>query len=74
MHGRNDARCLPRQIKHFIDVLRSFGKRVSVEWFSSGHVGEFTDTALRVKLMSKAIQFAVNERNKIAPHGRMGLL
>lgn len=60
LHGENDARCPARQIKYFVEVLHKLKKHISVEWFASGHIGGFTDTTLRVKLIKKAIQFARN--------------
>jgi len=64
LHGENDVRCPPRQIKHFVYVLQKSKKRVLVEWFTSGHIGGFTDTALRAKLMYKVLRFAIEaEKN-----------
>lgn len=57
-HGKNDVRCPPRQIQHFEHLLRAAGKHISIEWFSSGHTGEFTNTLLRVSLITRALQFA----------------
>jgi len=70
LHGENDTRCPPRQIKYFIDALRKDSKLVSVEWFASGHTGEFTNTALRIKLIDKAIRFALDTQ-KTTPPERM---
>lgn len=58
LHGKNDVRCPPRQIKNFVNGLKKLNKAVSVEWFKSGHVGEFTDTPLRMRLMGKVLRFA----------------
>lgn len=58
LHGENDVRCPPRQIRHFINKLKKINKDVSVVWFSSGHIGDFTNTLLRTRLMSKALHFA----------------
>lgn len=66
-HGKNDVRCPSRQIRHFERLLRTAGKHVSVEWFSSGHTGGFTDIALRVLLMAKALRFATRIKQKKSP-------
>lgn len=58
LHGKNDVRCPPRQIRHFINKLKKINKNVSVVWFSSGHIGDFTNTSLRTKLMNKILHFA----------------
>lgn len=58
LHGKNDTRCSPRQIKYFIDVVRRMGGRIFDTWFTSGHIGGFTNTKLRVMLVKKAIRFA----------------
>lgn len=66
LHGENDVRCPPRQIKHFVDRLKKLNKVVSIEWFTSGHTGEFTDTSLRIRLMDKVIRFVIcNNKKKI---------
>jgi dipeptidyl aminopeptidase/acylaminoacyl peptidase len=63
-HGKNDARCPPRQMRHFIEALKENNERFTVEWFESGHTGEFTNTKLRAELMHKAIQFVLStQRN-----------
>ncbi|MBI2482090.1 MAG: S9 family peptidase [Candidatus Vogelbacteria bacterium] len=59
LHGENDIRCPPRQMKRFIDVLKKNKKSFDVEWFRSGHIGGFTNTNLRVRLIAKAIRFAL---------------
>lgn len=64
LHGKSDARCPTRQIKYFVEKLRKLKKHISVEWFGSGHTGEFTDTVLRVKLIKKAIRFVSNRQRK----------
>ncbi len=64
LHGENDVRCPPRQMKRFIDALEKNKKSFNVEWFKSGHVGGFTDTNLRVKLIDKAIRFALGTQKK----------
>ena len=66
-HGKNDVRCPPRQIQHFEHLLHAAGKHISVEWFSSGHTGEFTNTSLRVSLITKALQFATRATKKKNP-------
>ena len=66
-HGKNDVRCPPRQMRHFIDVLKKNNKRFTVEWFRSGHTGGFTDTALRISLITKALQFATRITKKKSP-------
>ncbi|PIQ66647.1 MAG: hypothetical protein COV96_00305 [Candidatus Zambryskibacteria bacterium CG11_big_fil_rev_8_21_14_0_20_42_18] len=60
IHGKNDTRCPPRQIKYFKDLLKKADKDVTVEWFTSGHIGGFTDTALRISLIEKSIKFAMH--------------
>jgi dipeptidyl aminopeptidase/acylaminoacyl peptidase len=66
LHGKNDVRCPPRQIRYFVNKLKKLNKRISIEWFKSGHTGEFTDTSLRVKLMSKVLRFAaINKRTPL---------
>ncbi|PJE64263.1 MAG: hypothetical protein COU90_03540 [Candidatus Ryanbacteria bacterium CG10_big_fil_rev_8_21_14_0_10_43_42] len=65
LHGENDARCPTRQIKYFVEILHNLKKYISVEWFASGHIGGFTNTVLRVKLINKAIQFARNGQRKV---------
>lgn len=67
LHGKNDARCPARQIKYFVEVLCKLKKHVAVEWFASGHTGEFTETILRIRLIKKAIQFADNTKKKHRP-------
>lgn len=64
LHGKNDVRCPPRQIQHFVSKLKEFKKQVSIEWFSSGHTGDFTNTPLRIKLMNKILLFAISCKNK----------
>ena len=64
LHGENDMRCPPRQITHFENQLLEAGKPVSVEWFPSGHIGEFTDTRLRLSLMKKIIRFAIQNTKR----------
>ena len=63
LHGENDVRCPPRQIKYFADILKKTGKDVSVIWFKTGHVGDFTDTSLRRHLMEKALNFVMSCKN-----------
>lgn len=58
LHGENDVRCPPRQIKCFVSRLKKLNKAISIEWFMSGHTGEFTDTSLRIRLMDKVLRFA----------------
>lgn len=64
LHGKNDVRCPPRQIKHFVDKLKKLNKAVSIEWFTSGHTGEFTDTSLRIRLMKKVLRFATTKKKR----------
>ncbi|MBT9148510.1 MAG: Dipeptidyl aminopeptidase BIII [Syntrophomonadaceae bacterium] len=64
LHGENDVRCPPRQMKRFIDALEKNKKSFNVEWFKSGHVGGFTDTNLRVRLINKVIRFALGTQKK----------
>ncbi|HDQ16708.1 MAG TPA: S9 family peptidase [Candidatus Vogelbacteria bacterium] len=64
LHGENDVRCPPRQIRHFIDKLKKMNKTVSIKWFSSGHTGEFTNTSLRLKLIDKILHFAKKNRKE----------
>lgn len=64
LHGENDIRCPPRQIRHFITKLKKLGKDISVVWFPSGHIGDFTNTLLRSWLMSKTLNF-VNTPKKM---------
>jgi dipeptidyl aminopeptidase/acylaminoacyl peptidase len=63
IQGENDSRCTPRQMKHFESVLRSFGKNITVKWFSSGHVGEFSNTQTRVSNASASLDF-INKQIK----------
>jgi len=74
-HGKNDARCPERQIRYFVNTLKKLGGCVSIEWFTSGHTGEFTDTALRIHLMDKALRFStickkMPLKNKVCLEGR----
>lgn len=63
LHGKNDVRCPPRQIKHFLNKLQKLNKAVSIKWFASGHTGEFTNISLRLRLMDKILRFAaVNKK------------
>lgn len=64
MHGENDVRCSPRQMKNFITVLRENNKDFVIEWFKPGHTGGFTDISLRKKLMNKAVRFVLSIKNK----------
>jgi len=64
LHGEHDVRCPPRQMRRFIDALKKHGKRFDIEWFKSGHTGEFTDTNLRVRLIDRAIRFALSEQKR----------
>lgn len=57
LHGKNDMRCPPRQIKYFVKTLKKMNKNVSVVWFTLGHTGEFTDVSLRSQLMGKILHF-----------------
>jgi dipeptidyl aminopeptidase/acylaminoacyl peptidase len=60
LHGKNDVRCPPRQIKYFIKKLKKFGKDFSVIWFDSGHIDSFTNIHLRTQLMNKILKFVFN--------------
>jgi dipeptidyl aminopeptidase/acylaminoacyl peptidase len=64
LHGKYDVRCPPRQMRRFIDALKKNKKRFDIEWFESGHTGEFTDTNLRIRLIDKAIRFALSAKKK----------
>jgi dipeptidyl aminopeptidase/acylaminoacyl peptidase len=66
IHGENDVRCPPRQIKYFISVLKKYEKQFDIVWFKSGHIGGFTDINLRVLLINKAIRFVLKHQ-KIGP-------
>lgn len=57
IHGKNDVRCPPRQIKDFEKILKESQKSVEIEWFDSGHVGEFSNTDLGIRMMKRAVQF-----------------
>lgn len=59
LHGKNDMRCPTRQVKFFDKKLRALKKVVRIEWFSFGHIGGFTNTILRIKLIKSAINFAL---------------
>jgi dipeptidyl aminopeptidase/acylaminoacyl peptidase len=59
IHGENDTRCPPRQIKYFINVLKKYGKKFDIVWFKSGHIGGFADINLRALLINKAIRFTI---------------
>lgn len=59
LHGKNDMRCPARQVKFFDKKLRALKKVVRIEWFSFGHIGGFTNTILRIKLIKSAIKFAL---------------
>jgi dienelactone hydrolase/Tol biopolymer transport system component len=67
IHGEDDVRCPPRQIKHFINVLKKYGKQFDIVWFKSGHIGGFTNINLRVSLINKAIRFAIEvQKNRLS--------
>jgi len=57
LHGKNDARCPPRQIRDFVKRLKKLDKAVFVEWLESGHTGGFTNISLRTKLMDTILRF-----------------
>jgi dipeptidyl aminopeptidase/acylaminoacyl peptidase len=59
LHGKNDVRCPPRQIQHFISKLKKLCKDISIIWFPSGHIGDFTNILLRTQLMRKILNFAI---------------
>lgn len=59
IHGENDVRCPPRQIRHFASELEKLNKDFKLEWYKSGHVGDFTNTALRIKNMKMMVNFVV---------------
>lgn len=63
LHGKNDVRCPPRQIKNFVNLMHKAKKKIEVVWYSSGHTGDYTDIPLRVKLLKKTISFAVKYKN-----------
>jgi len=67
IHGENDVRCPPRQIKHFINVLKKHGKQFDIIWFKSGHIGGFTDIDLRVLLINKTIRFVIETQKNRPP-------
>lgn len=58
IHGINDVRCPPRQIIRFERAMRRKEKSIAVQWFSSGHAGEFSNTKLRVSNLAIALKFA----------------
>jgi dienelactone hydrolase len=62
LHGKYDIRCTPRQIKNFVSTLKKNKKQFEVKWFKSGHIGEFTDTNLRVSLIKRSIKFALKSQ------------
>lgn len=64
LHGRNDARCPSRQIEVFYKKMKSIGKKVVIEWFSSGHTGGYSDLKLRISLFSKLLMFAKDVSKK----------
>jgi len=63
IHGKNDVRCPPRQIKHLVKKLEKNEQKFQVEWFTSGHTGEFTNTTLRIRMIKKALRFTENIKN-----------
>src|SRR3989344_1102713 len=67
IYGKNDTRCPPRQIIHFKQVMEKAGKQLSVRSFSSGHVGGFADTKMRVYHFSLALKFALDITQKKTP-------
>lgn len=58
IQGKNDARCTPRQIIKFVNVLRKFRKPFTVRWFSAGHVSAFADVKLHTSNLGVALTFA----------------
>lgn len=71
IHGKNDARCPSRQILHFEHLLHKAGKSVLVKWFSSGHIGGFTNTTLRVSIIEKVLRFATKITQDKKPSQKM---
>jgi dipeptidyl aminopeptidase/acylaminoacyl peptidase len=63
IHGKNDVRCPPQQIKDFIKFLRENKKDILIKWFESGHVGQFTNTDLRSEIMNESIEFIKNKNS-----------
>lgn len=64
LHGKNDVRCPPRQIKYFERLMREAKKNISVVWYSSGHTGNYTNIPLRVALLKKTLAFATKMTQK----------
>lgn len=58
IQGRNDARCPAGQAEAYKAEADRLGKKVTIEWYDAGHVGDYANSELRVRNFEKALAFA----------------
>ena len=67
IQGRNDSRCLSRQMEVYEKCAKEAGKSIHVEWFEAGHGSVKIEDRIRHQQMM--MQFAVDIVNRVRVRG-----